>query len=150
MNEQDINERFKLGISYRNEGRFKNAIEEFQSIVESYPNHPKIAGILTVLAGVYDDLGDVDNAMIYFKRATQLSPKSEMASIGLYLSYVELEMYNDAVTELERYLTNYPAKDYKVTLAELLGDLESGFAIAYKDIILGLAKKHSVSLGKDQ
>ncbi|CAN5270171.1 hypothetical protein BH23BAC1_BH23BAC1_37560 [soil metagenome] len=103
--------------------------------------------IITILAGVYQDLEEYENAKLFFKKATKLSPKSELASLGLYLSIVKLGKYKEAINELERYLILYPANRYKTTLIELLTDLEGGYAQNFKETILFLAKKNNIKLG---
>lgn len=148
MDDQELSSEFKKGIDLRNSGHLKEAIAVFNNVLKTNPDHPKTAGILTVLAGVYNDLGDPINAIKNLQSATQISPKSEMASLGLYLSYVEIDEYEMAVKELKRYLDKYPAKNYKITLMELLGDLESGYALTYKKIILELAEKNGIRLGQ--
>ena len=50
------------------------------------------------------------------------------------------------IEELERFLFKYPANHYKVTLQELLNDLEVGFATDFKDRIIELANKIGVKL----
>lgn len=148
MGDLSIEERFKKAISIRNEGELRKAIPEFQEIIDLYPSHPKIGGVLSVLAGIYQDLGEYNSAKLYFKKASELNPKSEIASLGLYLSCVKLLEYDEAIKELERYLSEYPADRYKVTLTELLGDLEQGYIADFKEIILRLAQKHDVRLGE--
>lgn len=147
MNDLLVAERFKKAISIRDKGDLHGAILEFQQIVDLNPNHPKIGGILIVLAGVYQDVGDHNNAKLYFKKATEINPKSELASLGLYLSHIKLFEYEEAMSELERFLTQYPADRYRTTLSELIGDLEQGFAANFKEMILKLALKHNVKLG---
>ncbi|MDW7694031.1 tetratricopeptide repeat protein [Flammeovirgaceae bacterium SG7u.111] len=142
MKTTSIEELFREAISIRNQGDLQKAISSFEEIIKTYPNHPKISGVFTLLAGVYNDKGATHNAMLNFKKATELNPKSELASLGLYLSYVKLEEYDKAIEELGRYLDKYPAERYKITLEELLTDLEQGYAINYKGIIKELAQKN--------
>lgn len=63
----------------------------------------------------------------------------------MYLSYVELNRDEDAIQELIKYLTHYPASLYKDTLTELLEDLKDGYMTNYQKEILMLALKNSVS-----
>jgi tetratricopeptide (TPR) repeat protein len=135
-----IEDMFEGAIKLRDNGKPENAIKEFLKIIDMYPNDSKIGGVYTTLAGVYDDLNDYNNSLVNFKRATELNPKSELASLGLYLSYVKLNNYEMAINELKRYLDIYPAGLYKDTLEELLGDMKDGYALKYKDTIMQLAK----------
>jgi tetratricopeptide (TPR) repeat protein len=139
-----IEDMFEGAIKLRDNGEPENAIKEFLKIIDMYPNDSKIGGVYTTLAGVYDDLNDYNNSLVNFKRATELNPKSELASLGLYLSYVKLNNYEIAINELKRYLDLYPAGLYKDTLEELLGDMKDGYALKYKDTIMQLAKMNGL------
>lgn len=141
-----IEDRFKKAIQTRNDGNLKLAIDEFHDIIKDYPNDHKISGVYTVLAGVYKDLDMNMDAMIWFKKATILNPSSELASLGLYISYTKLGNYQEAINELKRYLSEYPADRYKLTLKELLNDLEVGYAVNFRDTIVKLARMHNVNL----
>lgn len=142
MSKLSIEEWFKKAISIRDNGDLEKAIQEFLEIINNYSNHPKISGVFIVLGGIYDDLDDRVNSMTYFKKASELNPKSELASLGLYLSYVKLREYDEAIKELKRYLNKYPAERYKTTLQELLDDLSHGYAKNFESTIIKLAKKH--------
>ena len=142
-----IDDRFKQAIQKRNSGNLNSAISDFQSIIKDYSDDPRISGVYIVIAGVYNDLKMYDDAMVNFKKATKLDPQSELASLGLYLSYVELGEDKKAVEELKRYLDEYPADRYKITLQELLADLQDGYALDFKETIVRLAEKNDVRLG---
>jgi tetratricopeptide (TPR) repeat protein len=139
-----IEERFKNGIELRDNGNLKSAIEEFLFIVRDFRDHPKIGKVYTVLAGIYDDLGDAGNSLKYFKKATEANSSSELASLGLYLAYVKLGEDDEAVAELKRYLSENRADLYRETLEELLVDIAQGKIPKYKDVILDLAVKNNI------
>ena len=119
-----IDSMFELGIELRNKGELRDSINVFAKILSDYPRDKRTYGVLAVLAGVHADLGEYDQALINFKKATELNPKSELASLGLYVTLVELDRDKDAIHELIRYLKAYPADLYKDTLEELLEGLE--------------------------
>lgn len=141
---EEINKIFDKGITLRDSGNLIQATNVFLRLIQDYPDDPKLGGTCTVLAGIYFDLNDFDNALTYFMKATQLNPKSELASLGLYLTYVETNKYDMAINELERYLNEYPADLYKDTLKELLEDLENGYAAIYNETIRRLALKNNI------
>ena len=141
-----IEDRFKKGIQFRNDGKLTLAKDTFAKIINDYPRYQKLSVVYTVLGGVYKDLGLVNDAKFCFRNATELNPKSELASLGLYLTLVKSEEYEQAIEELKRYLDDYPAKNYKITLTELLNDLEVGYAGDFKEVILMLAQKNDVRL----
>lgn len=138
-------ELFELGIRLRDEGKFKEAVNEFLRIVDQFPNDPKIDVVYTVLGGVYMDLDDYDNSSLYLIKATKSNPKYELASLCLYLSFVKLGRSDLAIEELKRFLDLYPANLYKDTLEELLGDLKEGYAISFKDTIVQLAERNGLA-----
>ena len=138
-----IDSMFELAIELRDKGELRDSIKVFSKILSDYPSD-KINGVHLVLAGVHFDLREYDKAFINFKRATELNPKSELASLGLYVTYVKLDRDEEAIGELIRYLKDYPAKLYKDTLEELLEGLEKGYMTNYEDDIRELAKINGV------
>jgi TolA-binding protein len=142
--EQDNKALFRKGIEYRNDGKLEQAIEVFLEFIKKYPSDPGLGGTYSVLGGIYFDQNDFKNSLKNFTIATQLNPKSELASLGLYLSYIELNEYEKAIEELKRYLDKYPAKLYKDTLEELLQDLRHGYALIFKETIVALAEKNGM------
>jgi len=75
-----------------------------------------------------------------------LNPKSELASLGLYLTYAELDRDEEGIKELIRYLRQFPADLYKDTLEELLEGFEQGYMTDFKNEITELAKINGVEL----
>lgn len=145
---KSINDRFKEAIALRNERNFQGAEEMLNEILDLYPEHPSIPGVYIILGGIYFDQQYYIKAHSSFKIASIEKPKSERASLGLYLSSIELKEYDDAIKELNRFLLDNKPKLYKTTLLELLGDLEFGYATDHKDAILLLAKKYGIELGQ--
>jgi len=143
-----FDEMFELAIDLRDKGELRDAVGVLIRIVDNYPiNETRIAaGVHSVLAGVYYDLEEYDNALENFKKASNLNPKSELASLGLYITYLELDRDKEAIGELIRYLKSYPAKMYRDTLEELLEGLEKGYMTNYEKEIKELAKINGVKL----
>jgi tetratricopeptide (TPR) repeat protein len=139
-----IESMFELGIELRDKGELRDSINVFSKILSDYQDNKIEHGVHSVLAGVHFDLREYDKAFVNFKKATELNPKSELASLGLYVTYVKLDRDEEAIRELIRYLKNYPAKLYKDTLEELLEGLEKGYMTNYEDDIKELAKINGV------
>jgi tetratricopeptide (TPR) repeat protein len=137
---------FELGIELRNKGELRDSINVFSKILNDYPIDKKTHGIYSVLGGVYADLGENDNALRNFKKATELNSRSELASLGLYVTLVELEKDEEAIQELIRYLKSNPADLYKDTLVELLEGLEKGYMTDYEHYIRNFAKVNGVEI----
>jgi tetratricopeptide (TPR) repeat protein len=137
---------FELAIELRDKGQLQDSINVFSKILSDYPTDNRTYGIYSVLAGVHGDLGEHDKALINFKKATELNPKSELASLGLYVTLAKLDRDEEAIHELIRYLTSYPAELYKDTLEELLEGLEKGYMTNYQEDIRNLAKLNGVEI----
>lgn len=137
---------FELAIELRNNGQLHDSINVFYKILNDYPVDKKTHGVYSVLAGVQLDLGENDNASINFKKAIELNPKSELASLGLYVTLVELEKDEEAIHEMIRYLKAFPADLYKVTLEELLEGLQKGYMTNYEDSIRHFAEVNGVKI----
>jgi tetratricopeptide (TPR) repeat protein len=135
-----IDKLFELAIELRDKGDLRDSVGVFSKILSDYPSDEKISGVCLVLGGVYSDLKDNEKALINFKKATDLNSKSELASLGLYITYVKLDRDEEAIRELIRYLRQFPAKLYKDTLEEL----EQGYMTDFKDEINELAKMNGV------
>jgi tetratricopeptide (TPR) repeat protein len=140
-----IDSMFELGIELRDKGELRDSIKVFVKILNDYPNDNRIPGVYSVLAGVHLDLEEHEKALVNFKKATELNPKSELTSLGLYITYANLDRDEEAIGELIRYLRSYPAKLYKDTLEELLEGLKEGYMTNYEDEIKELAKINGVN-----
>jgi tetratricopeptide (TPR) repeat protein len=141
-----IEKMFESAIDLRNKGELRDAVIILTKILDNYSNDESITGVHGVLGGIYMDLEEHENALDNFMKATILSPKSELASLGLYVSYVAVNKDEEALRELIRYLQNYPAELYKDTLQELLEGLKKGYMTNYEKEIKDLAKINGVDL----
>lgn len=137
---------FELATELRGKGQLQDSINVLSKILNQYPGDKKTFGVYTVLGGVYTDIGENEKALINFKQATKLNPKYELASLCLYVTLVKLDKDIEAIQELIRFLTLYPANLYKDTLEELLEGLENGYMTDYEDSIRNFAKKNGVKI----
>ena len=131
---------FGLAIELRNKGNYVDSINVLNKILDDFPDDARRHGVYAVLGGVYRNLDDNDKALTNFKKATELNPKSELASLGLYITLAKLGRDVEAIHEMIRYLRSYPADLYKDTLEELLEGLERGYMINYEDDIKRIAR----------
>ena len=141
-----IDSMFELGIELRNKGKLRDSINVFSKILNDYQSDKKTHGIYSVLAGVHADLGENDKALVNFKKASEMNQKSELASLGLYMTLAKLDRDEEAIHELIRFLKDYPADLYKDTLKELLEGLEKGYMTDYEDDIRNFAKVNGVEI----
>ncbi len=68
-----IDSMFELAIDLRNKGELRDSIHVLLKVLTEYPIDKKAYGIYSVLGGVHSDLGENDQALIYFKNATELN-----------------------------------------------------------------------------
>lgn len=143
-----IDSMFELAIDLRDKGKLRDSINVLSKILTDYPNDKKNYVVHTILSGIYSDLREYDKYLINSKKASDLKPEYELASLCLYLAYTKLDRDEEAIEELIRYLKKYPAKLYKDTLEELLEGLEDGYMKKYEDEIKNLAKINGVEFNE--
>ena len=141
-----IDSLFELATELRDKGEFEHATRVLSKILNDFPNDKNIYKVYSILGGVNNDLGQRENALKNFKKATELNPDSELASLGLYVTLASLDKDVDAIDELKRFLKSHPAKLYKDTLEELVDGLTKGFMTNYKDDITTLAKRNGLKI----
>lgn len=64
---------------------------------------------------------DINEAERHFKAATQLVPKSELASMGLFHALVELGRWRDALEEIVRLVSLRDSPEYRELLSDEFG-----------------------------
>src|SRR5262245_49562293 len=141
-----IDSMFELAIELRNKGQFQDSINVLTKILSEYPIDHKTHVVHSVLGGICKDLGDHKKAMENFRKATELDPNSELASLGLYVTLATLDRDDEAIHEMIRYLTSYPADLYKDTLEELLEGLDKGHMTDYQEDIKNFARKNGIRI----
>jgi tetratricopeptide (TPR) repeat protein len=137
---------FELAIELRDSGNFDHSIGVLSKVLDRYPGNDSIYKVYVIRGGIYNSQGQHKMALEDFKRATHLNPKSEFASLGLYISYTELSQHEDAIRELIRYLVSYPAEFYRDTLAELLHSLDESYMAMYAEDIRRIARKNGIEM----
>ncbi len=78
-----------------------------------------------------------DKSIFYAEKVLKNNPSYELASLNKYLSHVAMQDFNAAFLEIIDFLKFNRAVLYKVTLEELLDDIESGH-INDPDLINGI------------
>jgi hypothetical protein len=70
---------------------------------------------------MYRDLGMLDRAILLCRRAAELAPRSERASLGLFHALWDSERFDEALEEIKRFqlLTNWSCQDYLDIMAEI-------------------------------
>ncbi len=78
------------------------------------------AAVFGILGDVYWRLGSLPEAIQCFRRAVQLSPTSELASLGLFHSLWESGRYRQAREAMKRFVSISPSAEYARILGELI------------------------------
>lgn len=100
---------FKLSIELLDKGELEHSIRVLSKILDNYSQEKRIDEVYSVLGGIYNDLEQYEKAMSNFKKATELNPDSELASLGLYVSLASLDKDVDAIEEMKKFLKSHPA-----------------------------------------
>ena len=101
----------------KNAGKTEEAIALFKNIIKEYGESAVANGMIANL--YYIKLHDHVSALPYAKRAVELSPKSELASMALVLCLFEHNYKDEINNEIRRYLRVGKKIDlYKTLLRE--------------------------------
>jgi predicted Zn-dependent protease len=104
-------------IACKNRRKFVDAEKVLRATVKEFPDSASAWGLL---GGIYlSELAKPLPAGRCFAKATRLSPRSEMASLGLFHALWQTGQYRKAVAELERYQALATCPDYTGIAAEL-------------------------------
>ncbi|MEM6471895.1 MAG: hypothetical protein AAF802_20215 [Planctomycetota bacterium] len=107
---------FQNAVAARDAGDFKQSERLLMSMVQAGHNS---AACFAVLGRVQWELDKADSAVIAFRKATELAPNSEEASLGLFHSLWELKRSDDAFEEMKRFLKSNKSDEYSKLLREL-------------------------------
>jgi tetratricopeptide (TPR) repeat protein len=115
----EMRELYQRAIDLKHAGKLKEAAVKMEEAVEEFPQFPILWWYLGAL--YLHDLKKPRKAIPYLRRATELSPKSERASLGLFHSLWSANQVNKALEELKRYqqLTNWSCRDYLQIVDEI-------------------------------
>jgi predicted Zn-dependent protease len=111
-----INEAFDL----RQYKKYEEALNILMPLQKKYKSDSRITG---TIATFFYELNDYKSSLKYFKKTTILNPASELASLGLFHSLIEMNNFDKAIDELKRYSNNNKIKLYKITIKELKNNL---------------------------
>ncbi len=119
-NIEEIKALFREAIGLRDTGDLTGAAERLEKALTLEPS--RRAPILGVLAHVYFLKENFEKARLCYKEATELSPSSELGSLGYFLTLRKLERYQEAFEEAKRFLSRNDSKDYLLAIEEIVED----------------------------
>ena len=97
-------------------GQFVEARERLTLLALERPDYAPVHG---VLAGVLFELNEFREAVREFGTAARLSPRSELASLGLFHSLLKLGERTAAIAEMKRFTSLRESPEYALLQAEL-------------------------------
>jgi predicted Zn-dependent protease len=113
MEDQSFKASFADAIRLKTEGKLREAKEALNALAAARPSYPPVRG---VLAGVLFELEEFTTAAEEFGTASRLSPKSELASLGLFHSLLRIGRRVDAIAELRRFIASQASPEYTMFL----------------------------------
>ncbi len=106
-------------------GRLAQAIHGLAEQANAFPRAPRLWGYLGFLHG---ENGDPKNAARAYRRTTELSPRSELASVGLFHSLWRSSKADAAFDEMRRFIQRNDAPRYRELLRDMLAEPFGQFA----------------------
>jgi tetratricopeptide (TPR) repeat protein len=105
-------------IQWSTQGKLEEAVNILEKTIHEYPGQ---APPYWYLGGLYWDLGKTDAAISNFKKAVELAPTVERASLGLFHALWDTDRIDEALEEMKRFqvLTDWSCQDYVKILAEI-------------------------------
>ena len=119
------------GMEHYRDGKYKEALEEFQKALVIFPDDPDIPFYIGL---TYQQLNEPEKAVEYFKKTLEKDPQYTDAHFQLGVVLIQQKAYQDAITHLEQVykkesgradlgyflgFAHYQTGDYKKALAYL-------------------------------
>lgn len=117
MSNSDVNDevaqQFEHARQLREAGKLVEARDYLETIVAG--GSESIA-VFAVLASVHWEMQNLRDAISLFRRATELAPRNELASLGLFHTLWESGMHDAAFAEIKRLVSLRPSHEYQLML----------------------------------
>jgi tetratricopeptide (TPR) repeat protein len=126
---EELEARFDAALRLRDADDYKAAAVELETLVSDlYQADYKgrtllLTHSLMQLGYMHDKLGDHVQREVRFREAVELSPRSELASLGWFHSLLALRRTREAYAEVVRLLTVRDSPEYRELLEGDGGDL---------------------------
>lgn len=118
-NRQHLNTILQAAIDAFQAGRIDEAIRDLAQGASMFPGEPRLWGYLGFL---YAETGDDGNAVQALRKAANLSPRSETASLGLFHSLWRTGKTDAAFSEMRRFVKLNDSPCYRQLLRDMLAD----------------------------
>lgn len=131
---------FDRALRLRDAGVFDEGIEMLRAlnaVLDPVDERPLLLQSLLQIGHMHRELDNLEAAEMAFRRATEIAPKSELASMGLYFALWDQARTREALLEMRRYVDLKPnSEGYR----ELL---EGGFEAAHDEDQELLEREHA-------
>ena len=128
INSQMTDKKLAAAAEYYNNKDYQNAINEYLKIT------PATADIMLSVAGAYQNMGDNDNAIEYYKKALELAPTNSDIAFYIAALYADKEDMENAKLYAQKSLalnkTNKSAKELLEGINSQIGSQKLENAIA--------------------
>lgn len=114
---------FEKFFCLKEKRQFRRALKVLDILEDRYKDNSVIHGLY---GGSYFELNDFKNSAKHFSKVVTIKPSSELASLGLYVSLVEIGEARKALKEFFRYTEIYEPKLYLDTIKELFEENMDG------------------------
>jgi predicted Zn-dependent protease len=106
-------EQFNEALKLKEIGKYDESEKILLQLAEEYPNSAAIYG---TLGSLYWNQEKLDKAIIFFKKASLLSPQSELASLSLFHTLWDSNKLDEALEEMKRFLALSDSEEYRSIL----------------------------------
>ncbi len=124
---RDLWKRFEDATAARDKGELKESVRLLRELLDVAPSSER-----DLLTATYQQLGyilgsleqpsDAEAAVACFAKAVEMSPRSELSSLGLFHALDDAGRHDDALAEGVRYLALRASDDYRAMFNAELGD----------------------------
>ena len=112
----DARQKFKQAIQLREQGKFEEALSHLKELDSLAP---KSINYLLTIGDIYLKLNRESNGLECFRRAIQIEPEHEMASLSLFHALWDLDLTEEALAEIRRFQEVSHSDDYVEIIREL-------------------------------
>jgi uncharacterized LabA/DUF88 family protein len=127
--QEEFKRRLAQAIDLKNQERYSDAAQILEDLRETNPHS---ASVHALLGHALWEQKELTKAVHSFKRAVKLSPESELASLGLFHTLMEVGDEQGAFQEMDRFRRAAVSKEYE-SLARELGNRGLKIRYAYVD-----------------
>jgi tetratricopeptide (TPR) repeat protein len=124
VTKKEISDDFEEKFSYALNLRFTDLAEAYLALLRLFEENPESAPLLAALGIVCREQRQYHEAAGYFKRLTILKPKSERGSLGLFHSLWDLDLREEALEEMKRFLSISKSEEYEEILSGIMVAIE--------------------------